>query len=269
MATGDAVQVQARWIRRDFDQASERGRVHVGYCVRNSGSNVWDNVTYFVRAHLLRGTDREYVRDPLIEFGGVLPSTLGPGEWFTGILTIGSNADVPVGALYHPDTQLILNVVQEGVAWMPGQSGVIRVGDALDRGVSDFVARCVRADLVSGVVLNTLVPTDPGGPRGEILSPATAPAGRTHYLVSADFAVTGATQRVIARYTPAEDGVERIVGVWQLPIGTTPVSLDGRRLAPGDSFRMDAEPNEEAGGINTTLTYVDLPWLEGPAVPAT
>lgn len=263
MSSGDSAIVQARWIRRDFEPSSERARLVVGYHVENTGTNVWDDLTYFVRAHLV--TRNGYVRDPLIDAGNVIPSTVAPEERFDGALAISSSDDVAPEVLLDPATIVIVNVVQEGVEWISGPAGVIAAADALDPCCQDFVARAARAGFVSQEVLNTVVPTDPFGPRGVVLAPAAAPDGHTLYFVAIDFAVSGSsTQRVVARWTPREDGVERIVGTWQLPPGTTPIDLGLQRVGPGDSFRMDAEPNEDGGGINGNIRYIDLPWLERP-----
>lgn len=259
MALNDSVNIQILWMRRLFYEVDQSGLIEVAVRVQNTGSNPWNSPTYRVRSHLIL-PDGHYVRDP--DGGALFAGTLDPNETtrvrfsiFSAPRTLG----VTPALLFHPDTVVVVGLVQEGVGWI-NSTDVARVADCLDSHNSSFVVQAARAELVNFQAYGSVVTESDVS---TLVDSISAGPSETVYLMKLTCSARE-NQRVEAYFTDPVLDTERPIGFVHVPDGDTrDLDLGLLKLTAASRLRVAIPANGAGGRVDAVLKYIRLPWVDG------
>ena len=258
-AVADQAAVRARWARTIM-RSSESCAVEVGVRVENTGDQIWTPNSRRIRTHVCLPDGTTYLRDPATG-NSAIAQTVNPGDVVDQAVLVLAEPDtvgLKIAALFHPDTTIVTDVVQEGVAWLGNPQGVIRMSDAFrgGKGAGDF-DRAMR----EGFGANARAAGTASGSDQNLVD-LTVPANHTYLLDRIDAVSTGAQAQIFdVRVTPVGSAEQ----VNPIPVdakASEQRSLRGTRLLPGDRVKVVLLANGSGGAVNARLAYVDLPWRD-------
>lgn len=262
-----AARVRVLWVRKVHPvdiPGGVRGKLEVGVRVTNTGTDTWESPDFTIRGHLDLA-DGRYIQDPAVE-GITFLDPVAPDaslDHTIAFLSEPATAGVTSAQLFHPDTLVTVDVVQEGVAWLGESDGALvgqaYVRDAIRDRPVDVESAATRAGYRDVDHAKVAVPLS-GSPLDVLFR--QVPTGRTLYLLGLVLSATGAAQTLVLYQRPA-GSAEEVVGEYRVPADqSVPIDLRMRMVAEADQYRLAVTPNPDGGQAIASLELVELPWAE-------
>jgi len=272
----DLAYTRILWMRKRHPvdiPGGVRGKLDCLVEITNGGSPpggaTWTSPTYHIRGHL-QLADGRYIQDPAMEAID-LPSSIAMGATFQHQVTFLSEPLTPgvtSAQLFDPDTLIVVDVVNEGVAWLggtpPGYVGQMYIRDGLrdQNSDGDFLQASTRRHMRDQAFNVSAVPTS--GLEQDVIF-FQIPSDRTVYLENLEVTATGGDETVHI-YLKREGSPEIFFRRVRVPQTQSYfASLNLLRLDQGDWIRVAVQPNpnEDPGGeISVHVNFVSFPWEE-------
>lgn len=253
----DVASVKVLWARRIKLNSTQTGAIEVAVRIRNTGTVEWASSARSVRGHV-KLKDGTFFRDVSVS-GAIIDVDVPQGAEIDRVIqfrSAGFTAGLNMVDLFHNETLVIVDVVQETVGWIGSPAASFYVSEATGL-VEDLRLAADRLGLRVAPAFTTAVPTS-GSPAG-VFDHTVDSSGAHYYLGFTAFA-TGGARRITAYVTKAGES-EQPYGSYLIPADTTlPVDLRNLRVGPGGRFRMVAEVNASGGFVDMHLDYLRLPW---------
>lgn len=255
----DQASVTILWARRVKQGSTRAGALELGVRVKNTGTVAWTSGSRNIRGHVITGSG-VFFRDVAVS-SAALASSVAVGNSIDQVVRFcgdPATSGLLIEDLFRPDTLIVVDIVQENVAWLGNPPGSIYVRDA-DRDTSQILDAAPRLGLAVRTPYTASVPTT-GSPAVVFdLQPA---AGTTLYVLGLVLTADTAPQRLEALYTPA-GGEEGSYAVYQVSnTASLPVDMHRLRIGAGERLRLMANVNAAGGTVNVHADSVLLPWAE-------